>query len=500
MPTTSASAASATAASMWSTRRSSRPLARGRPPARGRHGPARGGRRGGRSPTTKDAARFEKAAPHIKELIACDIYPVPGARPPVPGGDRPRAVGRRRSAPARRTRPEPSLSAAGNSSAKLRASALNHLKIAAAQLPDVAEAQARYGVALILAQEQSLGRQYLQNALRLGNLDPQYQIWAAWSMVQAGYPEEAEPIVDHLLERDRRGPRAAASWRGRSTCSAARSTRPAARPTTSRRRSAEYDRSIAGTGTARGHPAPPGADRRPARPARAGPEAASRRLRAQGQGGPAAEHLAVLILRSRWARPTRPATPSTQARKRYPRQRRAGRRSSRDSSSRDKKPKEADRVLAEFLAHDPENVSIVLHAGPGPRRPARRRRGGPQAPRQRRRAERELGPPGPARPARPEAEGSTTRWPPRSPRSAAAGRKPRPATCSTPSSPSTRGTSRDAVGAFRRGPQERPEQQDRPVLEGPARQPHRRRRRGGRGASRRSSRDGRPRSSTPACR
>ena len=83
--------------------------------------------------------------------------------------------------------------------AKLRASALNHLKIAAAQLPDVAEAQARYGVALVLAKEQGLGRQYLQKAVRQGNLDPQYQIWAAWSMVQAGYPEEAEPIVAHLF-------------------------------------------------------------------------------------------------------------------------------------------------------------------------------------------------------------------------------------------------------------------------------------------------------------
>ena len=84
--------------------------------------------------------------------------------------------------------------------AKLRASALGHLKVAAGQLPHLAEAQARYGVALILAQEPAMGRQYLQLAQRLGNLEPQYQIWAAWSVVQAGYPEDAEPIVARLIQ------------------------------------------------------------------------------------------------------------------------------------------------------------------------------------------------------------------------------------------------------------------------------------------------------------
>ena len=84
---------------------------------------------------------------------------------------------------------------------KLRSSALNHLKLAAAQLPEIAEAQARYGVALVLAGEQNLGRQFLQNALRLGSLDPQYQLWAAWTVLQAGYPEEAEPIVSSLFQQ-----------------------------------------------------------------------------------------------------------------------------------------------------------------------------------------------------------------------------------------------------------------------------------------------------------
>ncbi len=68
-------------------------------------------------------------------------------------------------------------------------------------LPDLAEAQARYGVALVLSQEPNLGRQYLQIALRLGSLEPQYQVWAAWTILQAGYPEEAEPVVQSLLHQ-----------------------------------------------------------------------------------------------------------------------------------------------------------------------------------------------------------------------------------------------------------------------------------------------------------
>ena len=92
-------------------------------------------------------------------------------------------------------------------SSKLRISALNHLKVAAAELPDVAEAQARYGVALIISREVALGRQYLQKARRMGSLDVQYQIWAAWSMVQGGYPEDAAPIVAGLLAEVESGKR-----------------------------------------------------------------------------------------------------------------------------------------------------------------------------------------------------------------------------------------------------------------------------------------------------
>src|SRR5208282_5191807 len=36
---------------------------------------------------------------------------------------------------------------------------------------------------------------------RHGSLDAQYQLWAAWTILQAGYPEEAEPIVTALLKQ-----------------------------------------------------------------------------------------------------------------------------------------------------------------------------------------------------------------------------------------------------------------------------------------------------------
>jgi cellulose synthase operon protein C len=86
---------------------------------------------------------------------------------------------------------------------KLRDEALSELKSAAAGLPDASTAQALYGVALILTGEQGLGRQYLQAAYRLGEardgqLEPRYQVWAAWAILQAGYPEEAEPILAKL--------------------------------------------------------------------------------------------------------------------------------------------------------------------------------------------------------------------------------------------------------------------------------------------------------------
>ena len=131
--------------------------------------------------------------------------------------------------------------------------------------------------------------------MRQGETEPQYQVWAAWSMVQAGYPEEAEPIVNHLLAEIAAGPRPpraggdAPPARRRDPPGPPLARRPEARPSPST--SASYS----------GKVAPAGVQLRMAQiDVQLGQgERALRRideLRARGQGGPAAEHLAVLTL------------------------------------------------------------------------------------------------------------------------------------------------------------------------------------------------------------
>ena len=144
----------------------------------------------------EDKGRFERAGPHIRALLD---RPEPKAQ--AFGHLFAGSLELDRSNTDRDTKGSESSVAPKDAPSRLRLSAVRHLKIAAAQLPDVAEAQARYGVALVLAGEQNLGRQFLQTALRLGNLDPQFQLWAAWAILQAGYPEEAEPIVAALLRQ-----------------------------------------------------------------------------------------------------------------------------------------------------------------------------------------------------------------------------------------------------------------------------------------------------------
>ena len=112
----------------------------------------------------EDATRYDKSAPHIQALLSSSEPRFQGLGHLFQG-----AIYLEQSGLV------PAVSRAGEKSEpiptpqpKLRAMALNHLKQAAAQLPAVAEAQARYGVALVLNQEQNLGRQYLQNALSDG--------------------------------------------------------------------------------------------------------------------------------------------------------------------------------------------------------------------------------------------------------------------------------------------------------------------------------------------
>lgn len=298
----------------------------------------------------KDGSRYDKAAPHVAALIASTQPRAQGFGHLFQGAielERSGVVG----APA-----ADGGEAGKPAQPKLRASALNHLKIAADRLPDVVEAQARYGVALILAQEQSLGRQYLQAAMRQGETEPQYQLWAAWSVVQAGYPEEAEPVVNHLLAGLAKGqvPR---ELEGTLHLLAGEIHQARRSPDELRKALAEYERSFGGKS------APAGVQLRMAQidvQLGHGGDALRRLadMRARGQGGTAAEHLAVLtLLELGKAKEARDALAA--ARGRYP--------ASEELVGleaavliKDEKPKEADRVLSGFLDRYPNNVSVQL--------------------------------------------------------------------------------------------------------------------------------------------
>lgn len=300
----------------------------------------------------KDEKRFEKAAPHIKELLASSSPRFQGLGHLFQGAIELEQAGVA-AAPAKEAA---EASTPTTLQPKLRSSALSHLQIAANLLPDVVEAQARYGVALVLSQELALGRQYLQNAMRLGDAEPQYQLWAAWSIVQAGYPEEAEPVVNHLQSEMAQG-RVSRDLEGTLHLLSGEIHQARRSPEDLKKALVEYERSNAG------NTSNPGVQLRMAQiDVQLGqPDSALKRLeflRAKGQGGTAAEHLAVLILLEQ-NKTKESAETLAKARAKYP-----------DSDelvgleagllARDQKPKDADRVLGEFLARDPENVSVTL--------------------------------------------------------------------------------------------------------------------------------------------
>lgn len=300
-----------------------------------------------------DAARFDQAALHIKALLGSTSSRYQGLGHLFQGAiDLERSgvagVAARSSGPG---------APSGPPQPKLRASALNHLKVAATQLPELAEAQARYGVALVLSQEQGLGRQYLQKAMKLGNLDPQYQIWAAWSIVQAGYPEEAEPIVTALLGQVAQG-RQSREMQATLLLLSGEIHQARRTPDDLKKALAAYEKAIAS-----GHVPTPSVQLRLAQiDVQLGQSgralARIEAMQAKGQGVPSAEHLAVLILLD--------LKKDAEARARLDKARRAYPQNSElvglDASLRvkAKQPQEADRLLADFLVKQPEDVGIVL--------------------------------------------------------------------------------------------------------------------------------------------
>jgi tetratricopeptide (TPR) repeat protein len=296
----------------------------------------------------KDSDRYANAEPHIKSLLECKFSRYQALGHLFQGAIDLEKAGMVSDAEV------PAISRTEQT--KLRSSALGHLKIAAKQLPGLAEAQARYGVALILNQEPAMGRQYLQLAQRLGNLESQYQIWAAWSVVQAGYPEDAEPIVARMLEEVRLG-RLPKPLEGTLHLLRGEIHQSRRSPADLKKAIEEY-----GLAFANGQDSTPAVELRLAqmeiqldRPA----DALKRIdwLVSKGKGGPSAENLAVLTLQE-LKRDDDARKRLADARAKYPE---SGELAVLEASllAKARKPEEADRVLIDFLAKVPDSVPAI---------------------------------------------------------------------------------------------------------------------------------------------
>ena len=299
-----------------------------------------------------DKKRFDKCAPHIKALLECPESRAQGLGHLFAG-----SVDLDRSGVTRDMTSADNATVNRETAAKLRTSAVRHLKIAAAQLPEMPEAQARYGVALVLAGEQNLGRQFLQTALRLGGLDGQYQLWAAWAILQAGYPEEAEPIVAALM-RDIASGSASREMEGGVFLLSGEIHQARRTPDELNKAVADFEHCLA-TGQEASSTVVlrlAQIDVQLGRHDRA--LARIDALQSQGKGSPATEQLGVLALEEQ-GKKAEARSRLRSARKRYP-----------DGAdlvaldaallAKDGKPDQADRILAEFLAGHPDHVTLVM--------------------------------------------------------------------------------------------------------------------------------------------
>jgi len=302
---------------------------------------------------TLDQQRFDKAEPHVKALLASTEPRFQGLGHLFAGSIELDQSGFARGMSGENV----PASSVQKSTPKLRATAIHHLKLAAALLPDIAEAQARYGVALVLAGEQNLGRQSLQNAMRLGSLDPQYQLWAAWTVLQAGYPEEAEPIINSLFQQVASGsaPRdlSSALYLLRGEVLQARRS-----PENLKKAAEDFEKALA-----------------------AGPDSAGTvlvrlaqidvqlgrfeqaiaridSLESKGQGNPSSEQLAILTLEEQGKKPEARARLRA-ARARYAK---SAELAGLDAAllARDGKAADADKILAEFLQASPDEPTLVM--------------------------------------------------------------------------------------------------------------------------------------------
>ena len=241
---------------------------------------------------------------------------------------------------------------------KLRASALEHLKTAAAQLPE----RRRGPGALRRRPRPHAGTSpgpavSPKSAWRWVDSIPNTKFWAAWSIVQAGYPEEAEPIVHGLLGEITQG-RLPREMEGPLHLLSGEISQAKRSPADLKKALAEFEKL-----SAHGQISTPAVELRLAQievqlGRRDDGLKHLEKLRAHGQGSPAVEHLAFVTLREQ-GRAAEARKLLASARQRYPQS---------DELvgleatllAKDKKPQQADRVLAEYLTKNPERLGIVL--------------------------------------------------------------------------------------------------------------------------------------------
>ena len=155
---------------------------------------------------SKNADRFEQAQPHIDAMLADKAVDVQGVGHLFQGAIDLERSGIGSDAEVVTTAGQGDKAAAPRTALDYRKSSLDHLKKSVEQLPDLATARALYGVSLILNREPEMGRQALLKAQAMGIPEVRYQVWAAWSQILAGYPEDALPIVNNLLNQTGKDP------------------------------------------------------------------------------------------------------------------------------------------------------------------------------------------------------------------------------------------------------------------------------------------------------
>ena len=138
-----------------------------------------------------DPERFEKARSHIEGLLASQRVEYQGLGHLFNGAIALEGSG---------INGEGTSAEARSAASKARLTeARTSLREAVRALPQFSTAKALYGISLMLSEDPVLGRQYLLDSLKAGNVEPRYRVWAAWSLLQANYPEEAQRVLGDLL-------------------------------------------------------------------------------------------------------------------------------------------------------------------------------------------------------------------------------------------------------------------------------------------------------------